>query len=191
MGMSVMTWYFIPSLTMRSRMESYTSNSKNKNWRTPLEISTGHTPDISMFRFHFWEPIWFFETTKSPFDNWRKWRFLGFAESTGDLMTYWIEKEDEDKPQMLVWSGIRTRRNINDKVSDNDMNTDNGEDKSLNNDIDEDGNDDFNFQSIMGHEIRDGFLYFQVQYNNECGIQNGQFHSNGLKMMHQLKWDII
>ena len=31
--------------------------SRKLNWRTPTERLTGDTPDISVFRFHFWEPI--------------------------------------------------------------------------------------------------------------------------------------
>jgi len=177
---------------------------KEKNWITHLEIATGNTPDISMFRFHFWEPVWYFEPTKSPLDNWKKGRFLGFAETTGDLMTYWIETEGEPKPKVLARSGVRTRRNIEgldpvvcDEETSEDlppeplnlplpkspehlvwMDKDSGENeitlvednKMLECTVDDDGNDDF-FQTIVGHEIRDGELYLQVNYNNENKIQ--------------------
>ena len=32
-------------------------SSKNIDVRFPLEISEGHTQEISKFRFHLWEPI--------------------------------------------------------------------------------------------------------------------------------------
>ena len=28
---------------------------RSLNWKTPLEISAGETPDISMFNYYFWE----------------------------------------------------------------------------------------------------------------------------------------
>ena len=35
--------------------------NRSKEWIPPMEIRTGQTPDISKFRFNFWEPIWYFE----------------------------------------------------------------------------------------------------------------------------------
>ena len=83
--------------------------SRKVDWRTSLEKSTGNTPDISMFRFHFWEKIWFFDPTKASQDNWIMERFLGFDHFTGDIITYWIETEVESKPHILARSSIRTR----------------------------------------------------------------------------------
>ena len=83
---------------------------RGKDWRTPLEISSGHTPDISKFRFHIWEPVWYFEPTKSPIDSWKKGRWLGFAHSTGDVMTYYVETaETGRKPQVLMRSSVISR----------------------------------------------------------------------------------
>ena len=82
---------------------------RSKRWRTPMELSTGNTPDISCFRFHFWEPVWYFELSKAPDSLWCKGRWLGFAESSGDTMTYVIEKEDRPK-SIIIRSGVRTRR---------------------------------------------------------------------------------
>jgi len=156
-----------------------------------------------MFRFHFWEPIWYFEPTKAPQDNWKMGRWLGFADSVGDLMTYWIETEGDGKPQILARSGVRTRRNIEGMESlqdvidvnknlpptplnlpipsckeplvwsniSNELDADPVSEEDLENNIDEDGNDDFVFQNILGHEIKNGILYFKAQYNNACGIQ--------------------
>jgi hypothetical protein len=37
------------------------SAHKDFNFRTPTEKLYGHTPDISMFRFRFLEPVWYYE----------------------------------------------------------------------------------------------------------------------------------
>ena len=75
-----------------------------------MEISSGHTPDISKFRFHIWEPVWYFEPTKSPIDSWKKGRWLGFAHSTGDVMKYYVETaETGRKPQVLMRSSVISR----------------------------------------------------------------------------------
>ena len=102
---------------------------RSKKWRTHLELSTGQTLDISKFRFHFWEPIWFYEPTKYPKDNWRKGRWLGFASSTGDLMTYYIETEDTNPKQVIMRSGIKSRRkNIG---MENEQTTDDPDDDNI------------------------------------------------------------
>lgn len=88
--------------------------SRKLNWRTPTEKMTGDTPDISVFRFHFWEPVWYYDPhVKAPEDSMRKGRFLGIARSAGDTMTYYVETErpkTEGKCEVLVRSVIRTRR---------------------------------------------------------------------------------
>lgn len=88
--------------------------NRNLEWRSAKERKTGHTPDISMFRFHIWEPIWYYVPhTKQPENSLKKARWLGFAHSSGDAMTYFIETENEDKKKrnvILVRSIIRTRR---------------------------------------------------------------------------------
>ena len=85
---------------------------RSLNWRTPLEVSTGNTPDISAFRFHVWEPIWYFDPNiKQPESNLKKGRWLGFAWQAGDALTYYIETEKEKGRNMyLIRSVIHTRR---------------------------------------------------------------------------------
>jgi hypothetical protein len=41
---------------------------KSSNWKSPIEKLTGKTPDISNFRFHWWEPIWFLDSNKPFFE---------------------------------------------------------------------------------------------------------------------------
>lgn len=86
--------------------------SEKLGWQTPLAISEGHTPDISKFRFHIWEPIWYYDpTVKQPQDNLKKGRWLGFAHTAGDEMTYYIETEKEKgRNTILIRSLIKTRR---------------------------------------------------------------------------------
>ena len=88
--------------------------NRSLEWRSAKERKTGHTPDISMFRFHMWEPIWYYVPhTKQPENSLKKARWLGFAHSSGDAMTYFIETENDDKTKrnvILVRSIIRTRR---------------------------------------------------------------------------------
>ncbi|MGH7955023.1 MAG: reverse transcriptase domain-containing protein [Gloeomargaritales cyanobacterium] len=87
--------------------------NRSLDWRSPLELNTGHTPDISMYRFHFWEPIWYFDpSVKAPASKLKKGRWLGFAHSAGDAMTYYIQTEKdpgEGRNVILVRSVIKTR----------------------------------------------------------------------------------
>ena len=89
-------------------------SNRGLKWTTPMEVSLGYTPDISVFRYHVWEPIWYFDPdVKQPLDNLKKARWLGIAWSAGDQMTYFIETErpkSEGKPVVLTRSVIKTRR---------------------------------------------------------------------------------
>jgi len=70
--------------------------SKNLGYQNPLCYSTGYTTDISKFRFYPWEPIWYYiPSAKAPHDNLKKARWLGFAHTAGDKMTYYIRTEKE------------------------------------------------------------------------------------------------
>ena len=93
--------------------------SRKLNWRTPTEKLTGDTPDISMFRFHFWEEIEYYDTTeKNPHDGWKPGRFLGINESAGDAMTYFIEvKSKKGKPSVITRSNVRSKNDERDEDS--------------------------------------------------------------------------
>jgi hypothetical protein len=61
---------------------------KALDWRTPKEKQDSHTPDISSFRFKFWEPVWYYEpTAKYPAPNFLAGRFVGIAWDHGDAFT--------------------------------------------------------------------------------------------------------
>ena len=66
------------------------------DWRTSFEILNGDTPDISAFRFSFWQAIDYFEpTAKFPDGRWQHGRFLGIAWDSGDAFTFrvWTEPD--------------------------------------------------------------------------------------------------
>ena len=88
--------------------------SRKLNWQTPTERLLGETPDISVFRFHFWEPIEFYDhTVKQPNDGWMPGRFLGIAWESGDAMTYYIEPETalpHHRNRILIRSTVRSRK---------------------------------------------------------------------------------
>ena len=83
--------------------------SRKLNWRTPHEKITGETPDISVFRFHFWQKVEYFDPlTKQPESGWKPARFLGIAWDSGDSMTYYIEtRSPANRPTVMVRSTIR------------------------------------------------------------------------------------
>jgi stress response protein YsnF len=60
---------------------------------------TGDTPDISVFRFRFWEQVWYLQTpyTTQKEKRWLKGRLLGIAWATGDHMCYHVVPEDDYK----------------------------------------------------------------------------------------------
>ena len=62
-----------------------------------MDVSTGHTPDISKFRFYFYKPLWYFEPKiKLLRPNLLKCRYLEIAESCGDTMTYYVLTKPDD-----------------------------------------------------------------------------------------------
>ena len=69
---------------------------KSLGWSTSSEILNGDTPDISAFRFHFWQPIEYFDpTAKYPDSMWKRGRFLGIAWDSSDQFTFklWTEPD--------------------------------------------------------------------------------------------------
>jgi len=80
---------------------------------------SGDTPDISAFRFHFWEQVEYWEPTeKQPKSGWKNGRFLGINWSAGDNMTFFIETEKnpgEGRNIVLTRSNVRSRQS-NDNI---------------------------------------------------------------------------
>ena len=85
--------------------------SRKLNWRTPTEILTGNTPDISVFRFYFWEHVEYFDPSmKQPHDGWLPGRFLGISWDSGDSMTFYIEpiRPGPGRRQVITQSTVRS-----------------------------------------------------------------------------------
>jgi transposase InsO family protein len=85
---------------------------RSLHWKTPMEMSTGETTDISAFRHGFWDPIWIFDpSVKAPRNNLHKARYLCIADTCGDAMSYYVYTEPpKGKGRVLIRSVIRTRR---------------------------------------------------------------------------------
>jgi hypothetical protein len=93
------------------------------NWRTPYEILYGDTPDISVFWFIFYEPVYYLEPNiQFPKANMLPGRFLGIARTTGDAFTFVITMDDGIKSIALHRSVIR-RRDIKSRDPYADYNT--------------------------------------------------------------------
>ncbi|MGH3054467.1 MAG: hypothetical protein ACRDL7_05760, partial [Gaiellaceae bacterium] len=59
--------------------------------RTPYELVTGDTPDISEFvEFDWYQPIWYYESTDFPNDRRLMGRWLGVSHRIGQAMCYWV-----------------------------------------------------------------------------------------------------
>ena len=60
--------------------------------RTPMEVATGHTPDISACIHHkFYDPVYYYDQgEKYPSTKEQLGRWLRPAENTGDALTYYI-----------------------------------------------------------------------------------------------------
>ena len=94
---------------------------KGLEWRTSQEVLNGDTPDISPFRFSFWQEIEYFEpTAKFPESRWCKGRFLGIAWHSGDDFTFKIWTEPDGKGwkggRELVRNIVRARKKSEDEV---------------------------------------------------------------------------
>jgi len=81
-------------------------------WRTPYKILHGNTPDISVFRFSFFEPIFYLNPHASyPQPNMLPGRFLGIARKTGDHFTF-IIVQDIPKTGRILHRSIIQKRNL-------------------------------------------------------------------------------
>ncbi len=92
---------------------NHTSKVKLKG-RTPIGVINSNTPDISVFRYSFWQPIEYFDPgAKYPACKWKPGRFVGIAWDHGDPFTYivWTEPEDGGwkKGQELIRNVVRPR----------------------------------------------------------------------------------
>ena len=92
--------YWCYAAEFLDQVGSYLSSEKLKG-RSPREKILGHTPDISIFRFSWFQPVWYYSPTLSfPHDKMEPGFFLKLADNTGDSFAYEIlpGKEYKDIP---------------------------------------------------------------------------------------------
>jgi transposase InsO family protein len=87
---------------------------RSLDWKSPHECHWGDRPDISVFRFAFWEPIWYYCPRQSfPHPKMLRGRFLGIAQNVGDAFCFLIltvpDPDSNEVPQVLSRSVIRSR----------------------------------------------------------------------------------
>ena len=92
-------------------------------WKTPNELLLGETGDISVFRFKWFQPVWYYAPDISyPEDKMLPGFVLGIAPTVGDGFSYTIlpKKDYKDiphyrNPTTIVRSVVRSR-DINDNI---------------------------------------------------------------------------
>jgi hypothetical protein len=90
------------------------------NWRTGHEAMNGDTPDISIFRFRWFAPVWYYAPSSSfpSSDKMLPGFCLGIAPNTGDGFSYTILPVKEYKDIPLTRSPVTLVRSV---VRDRDM----------------------------------------------------------------------
>jgi hypothetical protein len=82
--------------------------------RTPYEILTGNTPDISEFlEYEWYQPVWYYEPTAFPEQRKHLARWIGVAHRVRQAMCYWLLPE----------SGIPIARTTIQAVKKDEFNT--------------------------------------------------------------------
>jgi len=77
---------------------------KSIDWRTPIEKSTGQTPDISgLLDCYFWDKVIYYDP---PSEGEKVGRWMGRAHNYGDTLCHWILTEDTE--QLIVRGTIRS-----------------------------------------------------------------------------------
>ncbi len=63
------------------------------DWKTPLEVETGDTPDVlHLLFFDFYQPIWYWDNPNASYPNARRilGRWLGVAKNVGQALCFHI-----------------------------------------------------------------------------------------------------
>jgi len=84
--------------------------------RTPYEIISGNTPDISEFlEYEWYQPVWYYEPSTFPEQEKHLARWIGIAHRVGQAMCYWL----------LPKSGIPIARTTIQAISEMELSQDN------------------------------------------------------------------
>ena len=78
-----------------------------------MEVLHGETPDKSMFRFKFWEAVWYYENpAKWPHSKKLIGRWIGIAWNHGDDFTYkiWTTPDNDWKQGREIIRNVVMRR---------------------------------------------------------------------------------
>ena len=84
----------------------------NLNWESPHTLHYCDTPDISVFHFVFWSPVWYYAPSNSfPNSKMLPRRFIGIARNLGDAFCFLIVIHDDvlDKRKVIAQSVIQRR----------------------------------------------------------------------------------
>mmetsp|Transcript_24287 Transcript_24287/g.34810 ORF Transcript_24287/g.34810 Transcript_24287/m.34810 type:complete len:1184 (-) Transcript_24287:1334-4885(-) len=80
----------------------YTADLRNRlalplpqlHGRTPHEVLTGNTPDVSEFlEFEWYQPVWYYDPEPFPEQRRKLARWIGIAHRVGQALCYWIIPE--------------------------------------------------------------------------------------------------
>ena len=87
-------------------------SSRRHNWRVPIQVQRGDTPDIShIIQFEWCEPVLYLDPdAKFPNTNEKPAVFVGWRENTGDKMTFLLLLPDNRT--LLVRSVVRSARDM-------------------------------------------------------------------------------
>jgi len=98
---------------------------RSLGWRSPYERHWGDTPDISVFRFPFWSPIWYYSPSNQfPQSKMLPGRFIGIAQNVGDAFCYLVLTEPPDNsttPQVISRSVISLRASDTSRTMTDDV----------------------------------------------------------------------
>ena len=77
---------------------------KALGWKNAITVISGESKDISVFRFHWWQPIWYLDTDKPFFERMRPGFHLSIAHAVGDEFCWNVQPSwtpDEKLPKVL------------------------------------------------------------------------------------------
>ena len=99
------------------------TSKNNLEDRTPHEVLTGNTADLSVFRFAFWQPVWvYLSSNKFPRSKRIPGRFIGMAQDSGDSFCYkiWLLPHGDEKwkeGKEIIRSSVYPRYNLNEAAA--------------------------------------------------------------------------
>ena len=73
------------------------------NWESPHTLHFGDTPDISVFCFVFWSPVWYYAPSNSfPNSNMLPGQFVRITHNVGDAFCFLIVIHDDDPDKRKI-----------------------------------------------------------------------------------------